>query len=66
MKQSLKEWRVSQGWSRVYLANLLTKRMNQLVTHDYIGRIEEGQHPLYNVGIELQKMAKNQINFSKE
>jgi transcriptional regulator with XRE-family HTH domain len=65
MKKSLREWRESQGWSQSFLANKLSKIMQKPISQVYISRLENGQHPLYNIGVSLQKMAKNDIDFGK-
>jgi transcriptional regulator with XRE-family HTH domain len=62
-KISLREWRKEQRYSQEYLADLLSKKLNEPVTQDYISRLENGQHPRYDIGIILQKMAKNKLSF---
>ena len=64
-KLSLRQWRELQGWSQDFLANRISKQLNNPIGQDYISRLEGGQHPRYDIGNALQKMAKHQLVFGE-
>jgi transcriptional regulator with XRE-family HTH domain len=66
MKLSLREWRKQQGWSIEFLTNRINKMCNVQIKPVTVRKWEEeGRFPRYDIGYALQKMAKNQIDFSK-
>lgn len=62
---NLEEWRKSNGWSQQHLANVLSKKLNQTITQDYISRLENGQHPLYNIGSMIKKLSRDKVTFER-